>query len=88
MMNIKPCNNNYREVAMRNDFPAVTEVSGALRTAQCAEAYANQLRDEFNALLFAAIARTDKRVAGRFSSLLNELCVMTGSTVNNIRKGR
>lgn len=87
-MNIKPCNNNYREIATRNDFSVVTEVSGALRTAQCADAYANQLRDEFNTLLFAAIAKTDKCVAGRFVSLINELCVMTASTTNNIKKGR
>lgn len=87
-MNIKPCNNSDREIVMRGEFHVVIEASGALRTARHADAYANQLRDEFNTLLFAAIARTDKRVAGRFTSLLNELCVMTGSTVNNIRKGR
>ncbi|HBM3232204.1 hypothetical protein [Klebsiella michiganensis] len=87
-MNIKPRNNSDREIVMRGEFHVVIESSGALRTAQHADAYANQLRDEFNTLLFAAITKTDKRVAGRFTSLLNELCVMTGSTVNNIRKGR
>lgn len=87
-MNIASRKKDNCGITMRVDFPVVTGASGALRTAQHAEAYANQLRDEFNTLLFAAIARTDKRVAGRFTSLLDELCVMTGSTVNNIRKGR
>ena len=87
-MNIKPRNTSDREILMRGEFHVVIEVSGALRTARHADAYANQLRDEFNTLLFAAIARTDKCVAGRFTSLLNELCVMTDATVNNIRKGR
>lgn len=87
-MNIASRKKDNLEITMRTDFPVLIEVSGALRTAQHADAYANQLRDEFNALLFAVIARTDKHVAGRFTSLLNELCVMTGSTVKNIRKGR
>lgn len=87
-MNIASRKKDNYGITMHVDLPVVTEVSGALRTARHADAYANQLRDEFNTLLFAAIARTDKHVAGRFTSLLNELCVMTGSTVNNIRKGR
>ncbi|UVW51689.1 hypothetical protein NYO12_21390 [Klebsiella variicola] len=87
-MNIASRKKDNLEITMRGEFHVVIEASGALRTARHADAYANQLRDEFNTLLFAAIARTDKRVAGRFTSLLNELCVMTGSTVNNIRKGR
>ena len=87
-MNIASRKKDNLEITMRTDFPVLIEANGALRTAQHADAYANQLRDEFNTLLFAAIARTDKHVAGRFTSLLNELCVMTGSTVSNIRKGR
>lgn len=87
-MNIASRKRDNREIAISVDFPVAIEASGALRTARHADAYANQLRSEFNTLLFAAIAKTDKRIAGRFTSLLNELCVMTDSTVNNIRKGR
>lgn len=57
-MNVASRKKDNLEITMSTDFPVLIEASGALRTAQHADAYANQLRDEFNALLFAAIART------------------------------
>lgn len=62
-------------------------ISKAARTAECADQYAHELRSEFNELLMEAIRKTDAKVAGRFVSLLNELCFMTSMTKQNISKG-
>ncbi|EMX9222917.1 hypothetical protein QD840_001966 [Citrobacter koseri] len=62
-------------------------INKAHKTAECANKYAHELRAEFIQLLMPAITRTDVRVAGRFTSLLNELCFMTSMTTENISKG-
>ena len=61
-------------------------IASAQGTADAANQYAHELRAEFNQLLYAAIARTDKKVAGRFSTLIHELCAMTSYTLENIKK--
>lgn len=62
-------------------------INKAISTAECADKYAHELREEFNELLMEAVRRTDAKVAGRFVSLLNELCFMTSMTKKNISKG-
>ncbi|MDM3032124.1 hypothetical protein [Citrobacter sp. CK186] len=62
-------------------------INKAIRTAECANKYAHELRAEFIQLLMPAIRRTDVNVAGRFTSLLNELCFMTSMTEKNISNG-
>jgi|GEM_PF-710325 len=62
-------------------------INKAHKTAECANKYAHELRAEFIQLLMPAITRTDVNVAGRFTSLLNELCFMTSMTTKNISKG-
>lgn len=62
-------------------------INKAHKTAECANKYAHELRAEFTQLLMPAITRTDVKVAGRFTSLLNELCFMTQMTMENISKG-
>lgn len=62
-------------------------INKANKTAECANKYAHELRTEFFQLLMPAITRTDVKVAGRFTSLLNELCFMTQMTMENSSKG-
>ncbi|MBJ8670281.1 hypothetical protein I5373_02895 [Citrobacter koseri] len=62
-------------------------INKASKTAECANKYAHELRAEFIELLMPAITRTDVKVAGRFTSLLNELCFMTKMTMENTSKG-
>lgn len=62
-------------------------INKAHKTAEFANRYAHELRAEFIELLMPAISRTDVKVAGRFTSLLNELCFMTTMTAENISKG-
>lgn len=62
-------------------------INKAKKTAECANKYAHELRAEFIQLLMPAITRTDVKVAGRFTSLLNELCFMTQMTMENTSKG-
>ena len=62
-------------------------INKANKTAECANKYAHELRAEFIQLLMPAITRTDVKVAGRFTSLLNELCFMTQMTMENTSKG-
>ncbi|HFQ8928332.1 TPA: hypothetical protein ACHTJK_004174 [Citrobacter freundii] len=61
-------------------------INKAHKTAECANKYAHELRAEFTQLLMPAITRTDVKVAGRFTSLLNELCFMTQMTMENTSK--
>lgn len=61
-------------------------INKAHKTAECANKYAHELRAEFIQLLMPAITRTDVKVAGRFTSLLNELCFMTKMTMENTSK--
>lgn len=62
-------------------------INKAHKTAECANKYAHELRAEFIQLLMPAITRTDVKVAGRFTSLLNELCFMTKMTMENTSSG-
>ncbi|HCW3113096.1 hypothetical protein [Citrobacter amalonaticus] len=62
-------------------------INNANKTAECANKYAHELRAEFIQLLMPAITRTDVKVAGRFTSLLNELCFMTKMTMENTSRG-
>ncbi|HCB3267199.1 TPA: hypothetical protein MYU63_003383 [Citrobacter amalonaticus] len=62
-------------------------INNAHKTAECANKYAHELRAEFIQLLMPAITRTDVKVAGRFTSLLNELCFMTKMTMENTSGG-
>ncbi|HGW6102631.1 TPA: hypothetical protein ACNIQM_000728 [Citrobacter werkmanii] len=59
-------------------------ITDAAKTAETANRYAQELRSEFIELLMPAITRTDIKIAGRFTSLLNELCFMTSMTKKNI----
>ncbi|MGX5101123.1 hypothetical protein [Enterobacter cloacae] len=66
--------------------PADLYIDDAAKTAEAANKYAQELRAEFIELLMPAITRTDVRVAGRFTSLINELCTMTYMTNKNLHK--
>ncbi|HHT1950490.1 TPA: hypothetical protein ACTYKV_001526 [Citrobacter farmeri] len=63
-------------------------INNAHKTAECANKYAHELRAEFIQLLMPAITRTDVKLAGRFTSLLNELCFMTKMTMENTSGGQ
>ncbi|MEF3691358.1 hypothetical protein V4S70_25655, partial [Citrobacter freundii] len=67
--------------------PADLYIDDAAKTAEAANKYAQELRAEFIELLMPAITRTDVKAAGRFTSLLNELCFMTQMTMENTSKG-
>ncbi|MBJ3591177.1 hypothetical protein JGC56_08475 [Salmonella enterica subsp. enterica serovar Saintpaul] len=56
------------------------------KTVEAAKKYAQELRAEFIELLMPAITRTDVRIAGRFTSLINELCTMTYMTKKKLNK--
>lgn len=81
---IKTSSKDEQKEKQNND---IFYINNALKTAECANKYAHELRTEFNELLLQAISRTDVKVAGRFVSLLNELCFMTSMTKRNIFKG-
>lgn len=66
--------------------PADLYIDDAAKTAEAANKYAQELRAEFIELLMPAITRTDVRIAGRFTSLINELCTMTYMTNKNLNK--
>lgn len=70
-----------------NQNDDILYINKAHKTAECANQYAHELRAEFIQLLMPAITRTDVKVAGRFTSLLNELCFMTQMTMENTSKG-
>lgn len=70
-----------------NQDDDILYINKAHKTAECANKYAHELRAEFTQLLMPAITRTDVKVAGRFTSLLNELCFMTKMTMENTSKG-
>lgn len=63
-------------------------ISKAADTAKAAEEYAGQLRKEFYELLYKPLARTDIKVAGRFSSLIDELFFMASQTSRNLKGDR
>lgn len=77
-------NNKSHSVNQDDD---ILYINKAHKTAECANKYAHELRAEFTQLLMPAITRTDVKVAGRFTSLLNELCFMTKMTMENTSKG-
>lgn len=76
-------NNKVHPANQDGDFLYINK---AHKTAECANKYAHELRAEFTQLLMPAITRTDVKVAGRFTSLLNELCFMTQMTLENTSK--
>ncbi|HHJ4540383.1 MULTISPECIES: hypothetical protein [Citrobacter] len=76
-------NNKSHSVNQDDD---ILYINKAHKTAECANKYAHELRTEFFQLLMPAITRTDVKVAGRFTSLLNELCFMTQMTMENTSK--
>lgn len=61
-------------------------ISKAADTARAAEGYAEQLRKEFYEVLYKPLARTDIKVAGRFSSLIDELFFMASQTSRNLKE--
>lgn len=77
-------NNKVHSLNQNDDLLYINK---AHKTAECANQYAHELRAEFIQLLMPAITRTDVKVAGRFTSLLNELCFMTQMTMENTSKG-
>lgn len=77
-------NNKVHSVNQDGD---ILYINKAHKTAECANKYAHELHAEFIQLLMPAIKRTDVKVAGRFTSLLNELCFMTKMTMENTSKG-
>ncbi|CAH6600479.1 hypothetical protein AI2935V1_3224 [Citrobacter freundii] len=79
----KVLNNKVHSVNQDDD---ILYINKAHKTAECANKYAHELRAEFTQLLMSAITRTDVKVAGRFTSLLNELCFMTQMTMENTSK--
>lgn len=80
----KVINNKVHSLSQDDDLLYINKAN---KTAECANKYAHELRAEFNKLLMPAITRTDVKVAGRFTSLLNELCFMTAMTEENTSKG-
>lgn len=82
-------NNNVIQLPIVNRTyrkSVVLYINDAAKTAEAANKYAQELRAEFIELLMPAITRTDVKVAGRFTSLLNELCFMTTMTMENTSK--
>ena len=75
-----------KKVQPANQDDDILYINKAHKTAECANKYAHELRAEFTQLLMPAITRTDEKVAGRFTSLLNELCFMTTMTMENTSK--
>ena len=73
-------NNKVHPANQDGDFLYINK---SHKTAECANKYAHELRAEFTQLL---ITRTDVKVAGRFTSLLNELSFMTQMTMENTSK--
>lgn len=63
-------------------------ISKVADTAGAAERYAEQLRREFYEVLYKPLARTDLKVAGRFSSLIDELFFMASQTSKNLMGDR
>lgn len=63
-------------------------ISKAADTAGAAERYAEKLRKEFYEVLYKPLARTDLKIAGRFSSLVDELFFMTSQTSKNLKGDR
>lgn len=63
-------------------------ISNASDTAGAAYRYAEQLRKEFYEVLYKPLARTDLKVAGRFSSLIDELFFMASQTSRNLKGDR
>ncbi len=63
-------------------------ISNAADTAASTERYAEQLRKEFYEVLYKPLARTDLKVAGRFSSLIDELFFMASQTSRNLKGDR
>jgi len=61
-------------------------ISNAADTARAAAHYAEQLRKEFYEILYKPLARTDIKVAGRFSSLIDELFFMASQTSRNLKE--
>ncbi|MDE9663099.1 hypothetical protein [Citrobacter portucalensis] len=82
-------NNNIIQLPIVNRTyrkSVVLYINDVAKTAETANKYAQELRAEFIELLMPAITRTDVKVAGRFTSLLNELCFMTTMTMKNTSK--
>lgn len=84
MDNITRSETVQRKVHLLSQDDDLLYINKAHKTAECANKYAHELRAEFIELLMPAISRTDVKVAGRFTSLLNELCFMTSMTKENI----
>lgn len=58
-------------------------ISKATGTAAAATRYAEQLCKEFYEVPYKPLARTDQKVAGHFSSLIDELVFMSSQTSIN-----
>lgn len=69
-------------------FKPLAQMGSALAkqlTPRASERYAEQLRKEFYEVLYKPLARTDIKVAGRFSSLIDELFFMASQTSRNLK---
>lgn len=67
---------------------AGVRISSAADTSKAALSYANQLQQEFMAVLYKPMAQVDPKVAGRFHSLIQELAFMVERTAVNVEAGR
>ncbi|WP_455853151.1 hypothetical protein [Pantoea endophytica] len=83
------------ELIIASNKPAASQkevrgirITSSADTSKAAQKYADQLQHEFMELLYKPMAQADIKVAGRFSSLINELRFMVSMTANNVEAGR
>lgn len=67
---------------------AGVRISSANDTSKAALSYAEQLQQEFMAVLYKPMPQVDPKVAGRFHSLIQELAFMVERTAVNVEAGR
>lgn len=66
---------------------AGVRISSAADTSNAALNYAEQLQQEFMAVLYKPMAQVVPKVAGRFHSLIKELAFMVERTAVNVEAG-
>lgn len=81
-------NKNHREVITINAIQDATYIGCARDTARLAAKYASQLSEEYHNLLHLHLRKADPKIAARFTTLMNELTLMTDATYENVRFNR
>lgn len=75
------------ELSVNNIEPDAVYIGRSLDTARQAAEYARQLNEEFGLQLLKPLRLANPKLAARYASLLNELCLMADATVRNVKKG-